>query len=113
MSDAERGTYCAILRIDPGVLTAANPHVEPRTILAYSMFGDAFKRYGMDFPAKPEDWEFGVKWWETSRAVLAAGKVKPARMEVNRGGEGLAGVVKGLQELKQGKVSGTKLVYTI
>lgn len=113
MSTTVKGTYCAILRVEPKVIASANPKVEPRFILAYSIFGAAFKRYGFEFPAKPEDLEFGIRWWEVTRETLAAGKVKTARMDVNRGGEGLEGVVKGLQELKDGKVSGTKLVYTI
>lgn len=113
MSDAELGQYCSILRIQPEVVTGANARVEPHAILAYSIFGRAFQRYGLDFPARAEDFEFAVRWWEVSREVLASGQVKAARMEVNRGGEGLEGVVTGLREMKEGKYSGTKLVYTI
>lgn len=113
MSDTEKGTYCAILWIAAEVVTAANPRVEPKFILAYTMFGESFTRYGREFPARLNDFEFGVRWWEASREALARGTVKAARTEVNRGGQGLAGVVEGLHELKEGKVSGTKLVYTI
>lgn len=113
MSDTEKGTYCAILWIAAEVVTAANPHVEPRFTLAYTMFGEALTRYGREFPARPEDLEFGVRWWEASREALAKGTVKAARTEINRGGQGLAGVVEGLKVLKEGKVSGTKLVHTI
>ncbi|KAK4188418.1 chaperonin 10-like protein [Podospora australis] len=45
--------------------------------------------------------------------LLADGRVKPADTEVNRGGKGLEGVLVGLRELKEGRVSGRKLVYTL
>ena len=32
---------------------------------------------------------------------------------VNRGGKGLEGVLEGLEDLKEGKVSAAKLVYTL
>lgn len=111
---AEKVKYCGILQIDAAVLTAVNPRVEVSMPLAYTVFGHAFKRYGLQFPDAPQDYEFGTQWWETSREMLAAGKVKVVRTDVNRGGAGLEGVVNGLQELKEGlRVSGTKLVYTI
>lgn len=106
-------TYCAILRVDPAVVAAANPRVEARFTMAYTMFAEPFTRYGLEFPARPEDYAFGVRWWEASREALARGQVKPARREVNRTGPGFEGVVAGLDELKEGRVSGTKLVYTI
>lgn len=69
------------------------------------------------FPGKrdavPENYEFGKKFWEISRGLLAEGKLKPIRVVKNQGGSGLEGVVVGLKELKEGKVSAGKLVYTI
>jgi hypothetical protein len=64
-------------------------------------------------PAKPEDWEFGKMFWTLSEELLAQGKIKVHRPSVNEGGKGLEGVLKGMQAMREGKVSGKKLVYTL
>lgn len=107
------GKYSGILAVDRGVFEAANDKVTSEVTLGYSIFGQTFSRGGRTFEAKPEDRVFAARFWEESRILLAEGKIKPARRAVNRGGSGLEGVLRGLDELKQGKVSGTKLVYTI
>lgn len=114
LSDAEEGAYGNLLPLDFGVVTAANPKVTKAGFtMGYSVFGHAYERGGHDFPARPEDAVFAEGWWGLARGLLADGRVKVARMEVNRGGAGLEGVVKGLDDLREGKVSGKKLVYTI
>lgn len=87
--------------------------VEARTTLGYTIFGEGFtKAFGPGhFPASQEDYEFGKKFWKLSEKLLAEGKFKVHRPDV-RGG-GLEGVLEGLDELRQGKVSGKKLVYKI
>lgn len=67
----------------------------------------------MEMPAKPEDFEFGKGWWEEARELLANGKVKVHKPEVNQGGKGLEGALGGMQHMREGKVSGVKLVYTM
>ena len=66
---------------------------------------------GPEFPAKEEDFEFGKKWWGIAEKFLADGKVKVHPVSV-RGG-GLTGVIEGLQEMREGKVSAEKLVYRV
>ncbi|KAH8723024.1 oxidoreductase-like protein [Phaeosphaeriaceae sp. PMI808] len=57
-----------------------------------------------------EDYEFGTRFWKASADLIDSGKIRthPARVH-----KGLEGVPQGLQDLKDGKVSGVKLVYTV
>lgn len=113
MSDVEKGKYSSLLRVDSSVVKKANPNVESDSTLAYTAWGEAFSRYGLFFDAKPEDREFAGMFWELSRALLAEGRIKVAKIAVEQGGTGLEGALQGLDDLKQGKVSATKLVYRI
>jgi hypothetical protein len=65
----------------------------------------------MDVPAKQQDFEFAKKFWDLATKLLASQQVVVHPVEV--GSNGLAGVLDGLNRLKQGKVSGAKLVYKI
>ena len=111
LSDAG-GRYQCLLFPDAELAKSINPKVEIGVSLAYTIFGEEFKK-GKVFPASAEDFERGKAFWELSQTLLAEGKVKPVKPEVNRGGKGLEGVLIGMDELKQNKVSGGKLVYTI
>ncbi|KAK2613982.1 hypothetical protein N8I77_000847 [Diaporthe amygdali] len=113
MSDSQPGVYGSLLPIKDEVLKSANPSVSSGFTMGYTALGEAFKRHGREYPQKPEDAKFGKAFWELTEDLLSKGKFKAARMSVNRGGEGLEGVLKGLNDLKEGKVSGTKLVYTL
>lgn len=74
--------------------------------------GEAFTfAGGMQIPAKPEDFEFGKKFWDLSTKLFAEKKVSVHPPKV--GGEGLKGCFDGMQQLKEGNVSGTKLVYKV
>ena len=64
-------------------------------------------------PAKPEDFEFGKMFWELSRELLEGGKVKVHKPSVDKLGSGLSGVIEGMDFMRQGKVSGEKLVFTV
>ena len=62
-------------------------------------------------PAKLQDFEFAKKFWDLATKLLASQRVVVHPVEV--GSNGLAGVLDGLNRLKEGKVSGVKLVYRI
>lgn len=80
--------------------------------LAYTIFGEEFLfRGGKFFPAKKEDFEFGVKFWELSRKLLAEGKLKLPPLDVRKGG--LEAIHEGLDDLKENRVSGKKIVYPL
>lgn len=85
--------------------------VENKHTLAYTIVGESFKFGPNDVPAKPEDFEFAKTFWDLSTKLLADKKITVHPPKVGK--EGLKGVFDGLQQLKEGKVSGTKLVYQI
>lgn len=113
MSDSQPGIYGALLPVNDEAVKAVNPQVLGGFTMGYTVFGEAFTRGGREYPAKPEDKEFGTAFWELSRDLLAQGKFKVARTSVNQGGEGFEGALKGLDDLREGRVSATKLVYTL
>lgn len=76
------------------------------------MVGEGFTfRGNSTIAANPEDFEFGKRFWSTAEKLLREGKWKPHRAELRSGG--LDGILGGLEDLKQGKVSGKKLVYRV
>jgi hypothetical protein len=77
----------------------------------YTIFGEGFLKYGVDSSAAKADFEFGKRWMDLREKLVAGGKLKPHPKRVGNGG--LEGVLKGMQEMKQGKVSGEKLVCRI
>ncbi|KAK7952451.1 uncharacterized protein PG986_008179 [Apiospora aurea] len=116
-TDAERDrpTYGTIVPVERAVLDRVNAAVRgPRETLMYSAFGERFVKGEKETPADPAEYAFAKEFWELARGLLASGDVKPVVPDVNRGGKGgLEGVLFGLDELRAGKVSGTKLVYTL
>lgn len=112
LSRTRPGHYRTLVRVEDEVVRAVNDKVDNGLRLGYTILGEPINK-GQPIPAIPEDYEFGKVFWELSRGLLAEGKIKAARTDVNRGGKGLEGVLVGLQELKAGKVSGVKLVYTL
>ncbi|KAM3552872.1 hypothetical protein MY1884_006980 [Beauveria asiatica] len=75
--------------------------------LAYTAIGEGFTGGHLSVPASEEDFLFGVEFWDLSRELLGSGKIKASPVQV---GQGLQGVLDGLQALKENKVSGKKLV---
>ena len=85
--------------------------VKQTLTVMYTMFGEAFRKYNMDFPASEEDWEFAKRWMGLTERLVAEGKVRPHPKRAGSGG--LEGILAGLEELKKEKVSREKLVYGI
>ncbi|TPX12432.1 uncharacterized protein E0L32_006844 [Thyridium curvatum] len=114
---AEGGSYGCLLPVpDAGKVFAVEGARQPIKVthtLGYTGIGEHFVKWA-DFPASKEDYDFARRFWALARELLAAGKVKAARPIVDRDGKsGLEGVMAGMQELKAGRVSGGKLVYTM
>ncbi|PLB54713.1 putative zinc-binding oxidoreductase ToxD [Aspergillus steynii IBT 23096] len=86
-------------------------NVKSRWILAYATLGEYFKYGPYEFPEVPEDFKFAAWFWDIAQPLLAEGKIKPHTPKVCAGG--LNGVIEGLKLMKEGKVSGEKLVYNI
>ena len=81
--------------------------VKTKITLAYTAIGEKFND---QWPENQVDYEFGVKFWKLSGDLINSGKIKTHPAEVRNG---LAGVPQGLQDLKDGKVSGVKIVYKV
>ncbi|KAI1756575.1 GroES-like protein [Xylaria castorea] len=117
LSDNEEGgkpKYATIIPVKREVFDEINPAVDgPHFTLGYDAFGDAYPRLGTQFVPDPEEVRFAGMFWDLTRELLASGRLTPLKPEVNRFGSGLEGVVHGLDELRNDRVSGTKLVYTL
>jgi NADPH:quinone reductase-like Zn-dependent oxidoreductase len=79
--------------------------------IMYTMFGEEFEKGPSKYPASKDDYEFGKMWMDLTEKLVAEGKLKPHPKRLGAGG--LEGVLDGMQEMKEGKVSGEKLVYKI
>jgi NADPH:quinone reductase-like Zn-dependent oxidoreductase len=107
------GTYSTLLPVPEDKVHDINPKVQVKSTLGYTVVGEAFKFGPNEIAAKPEDLEFGEMFWELSRGLLEQGKIKVHKPAVNKYGAGFEGILKGLDALRQGKVSGEKLVFTL
>lgn len=61
--------------------------------------------------AVPERAQIASEFWELAGKLFAEGKFVAHPPKVDLGGAGLEGVLSGLQTMRDGKVSGFKLVY--
>ena len=109
----EGGQLGALLPVNEELIHGINPKVKISNTLAYTQFGEKMLWNGNELPGSDADFEFGKMFNELSRQLYAEGKLKAPKTYLNRGGSGLEGVLKGLDENRQGKVSGGKLVYTL
>jgi len=115
LSSEVPGKYASITVPDAGVVRKTNPLVDgPYYTLGYDCFSEPYVAWAKERrDPGPEEMEFSSMFWGIARELLAEGTVQPIRIEVNKGGSGLRGVLQGLRELEEGNVSGGKLVYTM
>lgn len=101
------GTYCNLLGIN-----SPRADVQSTFFLVYSASGEAYIFEGKEYHARPDDFVFYSEFYRLVETLWAQGRLTthPVRLESG----GLNGVVgHGLQLLREGKVSGEKLVYRI
>ncbi|KAI1131754.1 GroES-like protein [Nemania abortiva] len=117
LSDNEEGgkpKFSAIIPVKRDVFDEINPVVDgPHFTLGYDAFGVEYFRFDRMYKPDPAEVEFARMFWNLTQGLLESGKLTPLKPEVNRFGNGLEGVVLGLDELRNDRVSGTKLVYTL
>ncbi|MCJ1394788.1 hypothetical protein MMC18_007668 [Xylographa bjoerkii] len=77
--------------------------------LRYTSFGEGFTKFGHAFPPIKEHYDYTVMFWKMSEKLLAEGRIKTHPMIVDE--RGLQGIPDGINNLREGKVSATKLVY--
>ena len=66
---------------------------------------------GVEMPVDEALAEWAKGWWVEASRLLVEGKLRAHNPDVRRGG--LDGVLKGLDDYRQKKVSGQKLVYEL
>ena len=80
-------------------------------VFAYTAYGEAFSKFGHKSPAKFEDYLYASKFFDICEVLLAEGKLKP-HPSAHRP-NGFDGILDGLQKLREGRVRGEKLVYSV
>lgn len=108
------GVYTTLIPILDEKVKEINSKVENKLTIAYTIVGEGFTFGTMQVPAKEDDFQFGKKFWEIARGLLESGELKVHKPAVNKyGGSGFDGILAGVQKMREGKVSGEKLVYTL
>jgi NADPH:quinone reductase-like Zn-dependent oxidoreductase len=103
------GTYTCLLKSAKELLSRND--IEKKHTSGYTVFGEAFDKLGAHVPAKPEDFKHAKMFWKLTEELFEQGKVRPHPVRVGK--DGLVGVFDGLLEMRNGKVSGVKLVYRV
>ncbi|KAI1268913.1 putative alcohol dehydrogenase [Xylariaceae sp. FL1019] len=114
LSSSERSKYGTINFSDGKLLNEINPLTsDPTFYVALDAVDEPYSLRGSHREPPKHHAEFATMFKEIARDLLQSGRVQPINIDVNRGGPGLEGVLKGLDELRNGKVSAQKLVYTL
>ncbi|KAF2825876.1 GroES-like protein [Ophiobolus disseminans] len=105
-----------VIGTNSGKVITLLPTAKPKTkgiehdmILAYTLFGKAFQwlpPVGPKFPAMPADREALVRFYKSLPSLVETLKPLPTTIEAG----GFDGILPGLEKLRAGKVSGSKLV---
>ncbi|OCK81704.1 putative zinc-binding oxidoreductase ToxD [Lepidopterella palustris CBS 459.81] len=95
------------------ILNIKSPRADVQSAytLGYTAVGEGFKMRGMELEPRPRDYEFAVGFMRVVERLLADGSFRVHRTDVREGG--LEGVLDGLNDLREGKVSGRKIVYRV
>jgi hypothetical protein len=99
--------------LDPELPATTPLPVDKRFFLGYTAMGEDVYFEGENLPASKEDYDFVVGLSSLIRKLLEQRALKNHPVVVNAQGTDLEGVIEGLKLLKDGKISGKKLVYTI
>ncbi|CAI7606329.1 uncharacterized protein N7487_002918 [Penicillium crustosum] len=100
------GSYNALLDVP-----SARDDVDSHVSMAYDVLGEPYRMGMNEVSPDSTNFEFGIKWWELAQKLLEERRIHPHPYQVKPGG--LAGVLAGLQLLREGKVRASKLVYRV
>ncbi|KAF2154561.1 GroES-like protein [Myriangium duriaei CBS 260.36] len=78
---------------------------------AYMSTGEDIDYFGLPLKKDLNEFEWLKEFWRRSTELFRDGKVKVHPLEVRK--SGLEGISEGLDDLRDGKVSGVKLVYNV
>ena len=113
LSSTEPSKYGAINRPNREALRT-NPLIEgPLNIMNYNILNEPFEFLNKIRYPPLDDVEFAIQFKSVIQELLEKNLFKFIHVDMNRGGSGLEGVMKGLDELRNGKVRCAKLVYTL
>lgn len=102
------GKYSSLL---PPTTECPRKDIAVSMVFAYTAYGEAFAKFGHEFPAKMEDYVYASRFFDICEVLLAEGKLKPHPIALEP--NGLDGILDGLHKLREGQVSGKKLVYSV
>ncbi|KAM0544848.1 hypothetical protein ACHAPJ_011593 [Fusarium lateritium] len=109
---------CDAIGSEGGIYTSLEPVPElPRldvinkSTMVFSAIGEGFQIAGNDVPASPADYEFACKFTKLAQDLLFQNEFQVHPVSLQSGG--LDKVLDGVNKLREGSVSGVKLVYTI
>jgi hypothetical protein len=101
------GTYVNLL----GEYDAPRSDVESIFFLVYGITGEEYIFEGKHWDAQPTYLEFAKKFFPLVEKLWSEGEWIEHPREVRSGG--LVGVLDGMKDMKEGKISGYKLVYRV
>jgi len=111
MSTSIDGVYCTVSDRPPGEIT--NHKIRRERVEGYTACGEPFEMMGHRIEINVHDYELGKALNEINKKLVEDGKIKTHKISINEGGIGSEGALVGMQLMREGKVSGRKLVYTI
>ena len=79
--------------------------------MAYLAYGSKYSKFGMEWEVSATDYLFSSMFCEMVEGLLEKGMLVPHPIKEGKGG--LEGVNGGLDEMRAGKLRGTKLVFGI
>lgn len=106
MSSGKGGVYVNLMGVD-----SPRHDVEAKFFLGYTALGRPFRYEGKDWPIVPEDYKVATAFGSLAETLLEQERIKPHPAAVRE--DGLDGILRGMDDMKSGKISGEKLVYMI
>lgn len=103
---SQGGIYCNLLDVK-----CPRENVESIFFFGYSLSGESYIFESEHYDAQPEFFNFGRQYLTVVEKLWERGLWK-AHPQLNRSG-GLNGIFAGMQKMREGRVSGGKLVYHV
>jgi hypothetical protein len=85
--------------------------IDFQMVMGVLYFNAPFKLQDQVLPAPPELFQGAVRFAKVAEKLLAEGKIRPHPKKVRKGG--LKFVLDGVQDLREKKVLGKKLIYML
>ncbi|KAF4966843.1 hypothetical protein FSARC_5522 [Fusarium sarcochroum] len=104
---SEGGVYTSL---EP-VSELPRPDVINKNTMVFSAIGEGFQIGGNEVPASPTNYEFAYKFTKLAEKLLSQEEFQVHPVSLQPGG--LDKVLDGVNRMREGSVSGVKLVYTI